>query len=206
MKINDLTCAVKSQLEKKMNIKYSLSILNIPKQKLLEKGDIVILLDDNKKPIICEFLKVGTYHMELKDVTFPKLLIENIFNTEKLKMFETLNDFTEYANDYLIDYSDLESKEKKEIRTFINLAEKKIEESSTRFGKLNKQILLKTIATQNGTFTLWMKEHNYTIPNDECLNEAFIEADKFHDFFLKKRASFAKTFYKISELKKISKK
>ena len=70
----------------------------------------------------------------------------------------------------------------------------------------HKQILLKTIATQNGTFTLWMKEHNYTIPNDECLNEAFIEADKFHDFFLKKRASFAKTFYKISELKKISKK
>ena len=40
-------------------------------------------------------------------------------------MFETLNDFTEYDNDYLIDYSDLESKEKKEIRTFINLAEKK---------------------------------------------------------------------------------
>ena len=105
MKINDLTCAVKSQLEKKMNIKYSLSILNIPKQKLIEKGDIVILLDDKKKPIICEFLKVGAYHMELKDVTFPKLLIENIFNTEKLKMFETLSDFTEYANDYLIDYS-----------------------------------------------------------------------------------------------------
>lgn len=198
MKINDLTFNIKSQLEQKLNIKNSLSIMNVPKQDLLEKGDLVVLLDDKNKPIICEFLKDGSYHVELKDITFPKMLVDSLLKSKATRIFETDDFNAEFDMDYYIDYSQIETNEKRDIRNFVKSAEKKLEESSKRFGKMDKQSLMKTITSQNGTFTVWMNENGHSIPDKKCLQEAFAEADKFHDFPLKKRAGLAKCFHKIS--------
>ena len=46
MKMKELYQDVADMLQKKMNIQSSLTIMNVPKQKLLDRGDLVMLLDE----------------------------------------------------------------------------------------------------------------------------------------------------------------
>ncbi len=200
MKLEELTKNVKLQLEQKLNIVKTISILNIPKQNLFEKGSLVILLDNKNKALTTEFLKDNGISIEMKNISFSKILIEHIL-LKDLKLFNSF-DFDElYDNDLYIDYMDLGPKEKKEVKEHIKKSEKMLEESSLRFGKLDKSKLTKQLNTQTGLFDIWMQEHGFNIPNKPCLMEAYAEAEKFHDVPLKKRACIAKCFYKISLLK-----
>ena len=87
-------------------------------------------------------------------------------------MFETLNGFTEYDNDYLIDYSDLESKEKKEIRTFygkLNEIEKRIPENV--FLRIHKSYLVNKNYVKEFTYE-WVKMLNGDVLNISKINRA----------------------------------
>lgn len=200
MKLEELTKNVKIHLEQKMNIKKSISILNIPKQALLEKGNLIILLDNNNKPIVTEF-KNNQFNMELKYIPFQKTTIDKLFESD-VKIFEVSDFHESFDYDYYIDYKNIKPDGKKEIRNFIKSSEKKLQESNLRFGKTNKQDILKTILVQTGFFNIWMEDHGHTIPDKKCLREAYIEADNLKDFPLKKRAALSKCFYKISQLNK----
>ena len=171
--------------------------MDVPKQTLLERGDIVILLDDKNKPIIVEFLKVGKHHIELKNTHFPKMLVEDILSSNKVKLFEVSDFDSEFDNDKFINYNDLTVEQKKEIKTVIKNAENKLNSEHTRFGKLCNESLKKTISVQNGCFTTWMKEKGYETPDKNCLKEAYAEATLSNNMMLKKRAAAAKCFHKI---------
>ena len=197
MIVDDLTKGLRNRLDEMMGIKNSLSILNIPKQDLLDKGDLVILLNDKNKPIVVEFLKVGKFHVELKNNQFPKLLVESILKSDKLRLFEVENFDAEFDTDHAISYSDLTADQKKDIKEFIKISESKLCTEHMRFGKMSNDSLKKTIGVQNGIFTVWMKENGFDVPNKECLKEAYHEAHQTNDMLLKKRAAAAKCFHKI---------
>ena len=197
MIVDDLTKGLRNRLEEMMGIKNSLSILNIPKQDLLDKGELVILLNDKNKPIIVEFLKVGKYHIELKNNQLPKILVESILESSKLKLFEADDFDVDYDTDNYINYSDLTAEQKKDIKAFIKISESKLCSEHMRFGKMSDESLKKTIGVQNGIFTIWMKEKGFETPNKECLKEAYAEAHSLNDMLLKKRAAAAKCFHKI---------
>lgn len=197
MIVDDLTKGLRNKIEEIFSIKNSLSILNVPKQKLLERGNLIILLDDNNKPIIVEFVKSGKYHLELKNTSFPKLLVESIFKSDSTQLFETTNFDIEFDNDYYINYNKLTPNEKNDLKTFIKHAENKLINEHMRFGTMCKDSLNKTINIQNGIFTVWMKENGFEIPNNECLKVAYKEAVESNDIQLKKRAAAAKCYHKI---------
>jgi hypothetical protein len=198
MKLNDLTKNIRENLRQKLKIKNTLSILNVPKQALLEKGNLVILLDDKNKPLSFSWAKDDKFHVELLS-KFPEELVESIFKSKATRIFETEEDFdADIDMDYKVDYSDLEAILKKQLRELIKSGEKQLEEANTKFGKLDKNSLIKSLKTQSGSFNIWMTENGFEKPNVKCLKEAFKEADLKNDFPLKKRASFAKCFYKIA--------
>jgi hypothetical protein len=197
MILDDLTKGLRNRLDEVFAIKNSLSILNIPKQELFDKGEIVVLLGANNKPVIVEFLKVGKYHVELKNTQFPKMLVEDILASNKAQLFETTDYDPDYDNDLFINYSDLTADQKKSIKLFMKNAETKICVEHTKFGKLSLEGFNKTINVQNGIFTTWMNERGYNEPNKECLKEAYRVAHESNDMLLKKRASAAKCFHKI---------
>ena len=154
MNIDDLTKNVKNKLDQKLNIKNSLSIINVPKQHLLDKGDLVVLLNDTNKSMVVEYLKDGHYHLNISGVTFPKLLVENIIELTETKLFETTDFDENFDNDYFVDYSKLSTNIKRDIRTFVRGSEEKIREEHLRFGKFCKKSLKKTITSQNGSLLL----------------------------------------------------
>jgi hypothetical protein len=197
MIVDDLTKGLRNRLDEIFSIKNSLSILNIPKQDLLDKGEIVILLNDKNKPIIVEFLKVGKYHIELKNNQFPKLLVESILKSEKIKLFESSDFDAEFDTDQYINYGDLTAEQKKDIKIFMKTSVSKLCEEHKRFGKMSDDSLKKTIGVQNGIFTIWMKENGFDTPNKECLKEAYKVSQASNDMLLKKRAVAAKCFHKI---------
>lgn len=197
MIVDDLTKGLRNKIAEIFSIKNSLTVMNVPKQSLLEKGDIIILLSEKNKPIIVEFIKTGKYHLELKNASFPKLLVENILGSKSIKLFETEDFDSEYDTDYYINYSDLDINDRRNFRTFIKNAEKKLYNDHVRFGKLSNESLKKTISVQNGLFTVWMKENGFDIPDKKCLKEAYNEALKHNDMQLKKRAVAAKCYHKV---------
>ena len=201
MKVDDLTKGLRNKFDEIFSIKNSLSILDIPKQTLLEKGDLVILLDDKNKPVIVEFLKVGKHHIELKNTQFPKMLVEDILTSGKTKLFEVADFDDEYDKDHFINYNDLTVDQKKEIKQVMKNAEAKLTIDNSKFGKLCNESLTKTINVQNGCFTTWMNEKGHKIPNKQCLKEAYQEAIDSNNMMLKKRAAAAKCFHKIFTVK-----
>jgi hypothetical protein len=196
MIVEDLIKGVKNKLDRRLNIQNSLSIIDVPKQSLLEKGNIVVLLNEKNRPVIVEFLKLHKYHFELKNSNFPPILAENILKSAKL--FDT-TDFDEmFDNDYYIKYSEMDGIDKKNVRLFVKNAENILTKEHLRFGKMSNESLKRTINIQNGVFTDWMEEHGFSKPNKQCLAEAYKEAHSSRDVLLKKRAVAAKCFYKIS--------
>ncbi len=202
MKVDDLTKGLRNKFDEIFSIKNSLSILDIPKQTLLEKGDLVILLDDKNKPVIVEFLKVGKHHIELKNTQFPKILIEDVMASDKIKLFEVSDFDSDFDTDHFISYNDLSVDQKKEIKKVMKNAEAKLSQDHSKFGKLCNESLTKAINIQNGCFTAWMNEKGYVIPSKECLKEAYQEAIDSNNMMLKKRAVAAKCFHKIFTVKK----
>lgn len=198
MIVDDLTKGLRNRFNEMMSIKNSLTILNIPKQGILDKGDLVILMNDKNTPIVVEFLKRDKLHIELKNNQFPKLLVESILTSGNISLFEVTDFDPELDTDYKITYSDLSVEQKKDVRSFIKVSESKLCLENTRFGKISHQSLNKIIGMQNGIFTAWMKENGFETPNKECLKEAYNVAYTTNDMLLKKRAMVAKCLHKIS--------
>jgi hypothetical protein len=199
MIVDDLTKGLRNRLDEIFSIKNSMSILNIPKQNLLEKGELVILLSDKNKPVVVEFLKLGKFHLELKNTEFPKLLIEDIIQSEKIKLFDISE--SDGDKDYYINYGELKTEQKKDLKTFIKNTEEKIFQNHSRFDKFCSESFKKTIKIQNGAFSLWMNDNGFVIPDKKCIMEANTVAKKTNDMQLKKRANCAKCFHKIQTLK-----
>lgn len=195
MKLDELTKNVRNQLDQKLNIVKSITITNIPKQALFEKGHLIILLDEKNKPIASEFLKTNGNCIEIKNTILPKILVEEVLTKELILL--------ENNNDSYTDYKNLLPSEKKNLTNYIKRAENLLIESSLRFGKVDKSKLTKQLNKQNGFFDEWMTEHGYNIPDENCLLEAFDEAEKNHDHNLKKRAYVAKCIHNLSILKEV---
>lgn len=202
MKLNELTKNVKNQLEQKLNIVKSITIINIPKQTVFEKGDLIILLDEKNKPITSEFLKTNGICIEIKNTTIPKVFAEEVL-AKDLILFETEQFNIIFDNNYYIDYKNLASEEKKDLIAYIKRSEKILTESSLRFGKIDKSKLTKQLNNQTGFFDEWMVEHGFNKPDNQCLLEAFTKAEKYHDHNLKKRAYIAKCIHNLSLLKEV---
>ena len=200
MTLTDLRKKTQNALAKRMDIKQSLSIVNIPKQKFLDKGNLVILLNSGNEAIISEWLKDEHYHIELKNQLENKS-INTIMQLDTIQLFET-EDFDPMLDmDYVINYSDLKPNIKNILKDYIKLTEEKLLNTFTKFGKTDKISWVKNIQAQNGSFTSWREEKGYMSTTKECIREAYVESEKKHDYLLKKRASFAKCFVKISNTK-----
>jgi len=198
MKLKGLISNAKEALQRKMNIKHSLSIMNIPKQKFLDSGDLVILMDEKNDVLAMEWLRDGFYHVEIKGNFNTEIISESLKN-KGTRLFETANFNPIFDMDYVVDYKNLEPSTKKKLREFIQSAEKLYENRFSKFSKgLNKQTWLKNIKLQNGSFTEWCKEKGYDKASDKCILEAFKIADITNDHALKKRAAMAKCFNKIA--------
>lgn len=203
MKLNDLTKTIRENIRKKLNIVSTLTILNVPKQKLLEKGNMILLLDEDVKPISFSWTKDNKEYLELH---FPlcETLIANIVISDNTKQFESEqnNGDSENDMDFVVDYNDLDTILKKKLRDLIRSGEKQLEESNSKFGKFNKVSLLKNFKSTQGSFDQWLKDKGFGTPNIECFKEAYKEADQKNDLPFKKRAAYAKCLYKINVSKK----
>lgn len=207
MKLKKLIDSVKSTLIKKMNIKHSISILNIPKQNFLDKGDLIMLLDENNELISMEWFKLDQYHVEL--ITENNENNNNIINTilknKNKQLFETVNFDINFDSDFFIEYMDLDIQIKKNIKLLISDAESVFKQRYNRFGNgIDKKLWLRNIQLQNGNFTEWCKESKFSSDKIKCIKEAYKISDETNDYLLKKRASFAKCFIKITDKKSTS--
>jgi len=202
MKLKQLRDNVKSTLAKKMNIHQSLSIMNIPKQKFLDKGDLIILLSDTQETIAMEWLKDGHYHVELKTKSdFP--LIKDVLKNSSTRIFETKKFDTSMDTDYVIDYKNLDTNTKSKIRSLIKESEEIFQQRYSKFSKgVDKKTWLRSIQLQNGNFTQWCEERDYGDDRFRCIKEAYKVAEENNDYLLKQRAAFAKCFIKVSEKRK----
>jgi len=198
MKLRGLISNVKETLQRKMNIKHSLSIMNIPKQKFLDSGDLVILMDEKNEVLSMEWLRDGFYHVEIKG-DFNNEIISDSLKNKSTRLFETPNFNPMVDMDYVVDYKTFEPDTKKKLRSFIQSGEKLYENRFSKFSKgLNKQAWLKNLKLQNGSFTEWCKERGHDKASDKCILEAFKIADITNDHALKRRAAMAKCFNKIA--------
>ncbi len=200
MTLTDLREKTQIALAKKMDIKQSLSIINIPKQNFLDKGNLVILLNPENEAIVSEWLKDEQYHIGLKN-QLTNETINKILQLNTVQLFETDNFDAVLDMDYVVNYSDLKPDIKNLLKEYIKLTETNIIKTFTRFGKTDKVSWVKNIQAQNGSFTSWREEKGYTSTTNECIREAYNEAEMKHDYLLKKRASFAKCFLKITNFK-----
>lgn len=202
MKLQSLRENVKSTIARNMNIKQSLSVMNIPKQSFLDKGDLVMLLDDEGKTLSMEWLKDGHYHVELKTLAEHSIISEVLKNVDT-RIFETTSFDTELDKDYVIDYKHLEPETKNKIKKLVKEAETIFEKRFSQYGRgTSKKVWLRSIQLQNGNFTEWCKEKGLEVDRIKCIKEAYKEAEKTNDHLLKRRAAFAKCFMKISEKRK----
>ena len=199
MKLQELRENVKKTLAKKMNIKQSLSIMNIPKQNFLDKGDLIMLLDNEQKTVAMEWLKDGHYHIELK-TSSEFSIIDDILKNPSTRIFETKNFEADFDTDYVIDYKNLTVDTKKKIRNLIKDAEDIFYQRYSRFSNgIDKKIWLRSIQLQNGNFTQWCEERGYENNKMRGIKEAYKIAEETNDYHLKKRAAFAKCFIKVSQ-------
>ncbi len=199
MKLKGLISGVKSTLEKKMNIKHSLSIMNIPKQKFLDRGDLAILLDHKNSVLSMEWLRDGFYHVEIKG-DFDASIITEILKNKATRLFKTESFNPTMDMDYVLDYKSLDTTTKNKVKSFIQSGEGLYESRFSKFSKgLNKQAWLKNVRLQNGSFTEWCQERGNEKATDKCIIEAYKVADATNDHSLKRRAGMAKCFNKIAE-------
>jgi hypothetical protein len=197
MKLKALHQEVEKRLKQKLNIFSSLSIMNVPKQKLLDKGDLVMLLDENSDVVSTEWLKDGHYHVEIP-TPIDKNELEEILQHDGIRVFETKKFDAIMDLDRVIDYMRLIPSTKKKLKKYIALTEQKFEQRYSKFGnKADKQTWLQAITKQNGIFTLWCKENGYETATTEAINEAYKIGDRTNDWSLKRRAAMAKCFNKI---------
>ena len=198
MKLEQLRNDVKSKLAQNMNIKQTLSVMNIPKQKFLDKGDLVMLLNDKQETIAMEWLKDKQYHIELKTITEHSIISE-VLKNQASRIFETKNFDSSFDMDYVIDYKNLTTDTKKKIRDIVKEAEEIFHKRYSRFNKgTDKRVWLKSIQLQNGNFTSWCEEKSYSNDRIRCIKEAYKVAEETNDHLLKRRAAFSKCFIKIS--------
>lgn len=189
MKLTELHKNVKLTLDRFLNISETLSIQGIPKQKFFDKGDLVILLDENKESVSMEWFKNGHYHIELKG----KLSTD--FLSEAIKI-------SEESNNDIISYKVLSPILKNMLKFELKLLEDIIEKRYSKFNnKLDKNVWLKSVQLHNGSFTEWCVTHNYGQVTDEAITEACIIAENTNDHLLKKRAMFSKCFLKLATFK-----
>jgi hypothetical protein len=202
MKLKALRETVKSTLAKKMNIKQSLSVMNIPKQQFLDKGDLIMLVDDKNETIAMEWLRDGYYHVDLKTPNDHSIINEVLKNTSA-RLFETKNFDSGFDVDYVIDYMELSTETKKKIRTIVREAEEIFHKRYSKFGNgVDRKTWLRSIQLQNGNFTQWCEEREYGNDRIRCIKEAYKVAEETNDHLLKRRAAFAKCFIKVSEKRK----
>ena len=197
MKLKDVYQGVASRLHKQMNIQSSLTIMNVPKQKMLDRGDLVMLLDEKLEVLSSEWLRDGFYHVEIKDpMTTDE--IKTIMKQDGIRVFETIGFNSTMDVDRVIDYKQLPPPIKKLIKRFVIATEKIFEVRYTKFGrKADKQTWLQAIIKQNGMFTLWCKENGFDGATTEAINEAYSVSNATSDWQLKRRAAMAKCFNKI---------
>jgi len=197
MKLKDVYQNVASRLHKQMNIQSSLTIMNVPKQKMLDRGDLVMLLDEKLEVLSTEWLRDGFYHVEIKDPMIAED-VKTIMLQDGIRVFETINFDSLMDVDRVIDYKQLPPPVKKLIKKFATKTEKIFEDRYTKFGrKADKQTWLQAIIKQNGIFTLWCNENGYEKATMEAINEAYAVGNATSDWQLKRRAAMAKCFNKI---------
>lgn len=198
MKLKQLRENVQKAISQKMNIHQSLSVMNIPKQKFLDKGDLIMLLDDKQETLAMEWLKDGHYHIELKTFDEHKI-INDVLKNKSLRIFETENFDSNFDTDYVIDYKNLDITTKKKIRSLVSEAENIFHRRYSRFGKgTDRNVWLKSVQLQNGNFTQWCEEREYDGDRMKCIREAYKVSEETNDHMLKKRAAFAKCFIKVA--------
>ena len=197
MKLKDVYQGVASRLHKQMNIQSSLTIMNIPKQQMLHRGDLVMLLDEKLEVLSTEWLRDGYYHVEIKDPMISED-VEIIMKQDGIRVFETVGFDSTMDVDRVIDYKQLPPPVKKLIKKFVISTEKIFEVRYTKYGrKADKQTWLQAIIKQNGMFTLWCKENGYEGATTAAINEAYAVGTATSDWQLKRRAAMAKCFNKI---------
>jgi hypothetical protein len=197
MKLKDVYQNVALRLQKQMNIQSSLTIMNIPKQKMLDRGDLVMLLDEKLEVLSTEWLRDGFYHVEIKD-PMPSEDVKSIMKQNSIRVFETDGFDSTMDVDRVIDYKQLPPPVKKLIKKFVLSTEHIFEVRYTKFGrKADKQTWLQAIIKQNGMFTLWCEENGYNGATTEAINKAYAVGDATSDWQLKRRAAMAKCFNKI---------
>lgn len=199
MKLQQLRENVKLTLARKMNIQQSLSVMNIPKQKFLDKGDLIMLLDDKHQTVAMEWLKDGHYHAELKTPS-EHSIINEVLKNNSTRLFEATDFDTKFDTDYVIDYKNLDTPTKKKIREIVREAEEVFQNRYSRFSKgVDKKTWLNSVQLNNGNFTQWCQERDYGEDRIRCIREAYKVAEETNDHLLKKRAAFAKCFIKVSK-------
>ena len=197
MKLKDVYQGVASRLYRQMNIQSSLTIMNIPKQKLLDRGDLVMLLDKKLNLLSSEWLRDGFYHVEIKD-HMSVADVKTIMEQDGIRIFDTDSFNSMMDVDRVIDYSKLPPKIKKIVKKFVLTTEKIFEDRYTKYGrKADKQTWLQAIIKQNGIFTLWCTENGFDGATIEAINKAYTIGDETSDWQLKRRAAMAKCFNKI---------
>ncbi len=197
MKLKDFHQDVEQRMKQKLNIFSSLTVMNVPKQKLLDRGDLVMLLDESLNVVSTEWLRDGHYHVEISN-PMDKIVIEEIMKHTDIRIFETDNFDSIMDLDRVIDYMKLSAPTKKKIKKFATATEKMFEQRYSKFGKkADKQSWLQAITKQNGLFTLWCEENGYETATTKAINEAYKLGDKTNDWSLKRRAAMAKCFNKI---------
>lgn len=197
MKLNELYQDVATRLHKQMNVRSSITVMNVPKQKLLDRGDLVMLLDEKLEVLSTEWLRDGFYHVEIKD-SMPSEDVKTIMKQDGIRVFET-EDFNSFMDvDRVIDYKQLPPDVKKIVKKFAISTEKIFEVMYTKFGRKNdKQTWLQAIIKQNGIFTIWCTKNGYETATMEAINEAYTVGNATSDWQLKRRAAMAKCFNKI---------
>lgn len=187
MKLKELHTSVKNTLDRVLNISESLSIIDIPKQKFFDKGDLIILLDEHQHAVSMEWFKNGHYHIELKGK------IDSIFLSETLKIAN---------HNKILEYSKLSAQLKKILKNELQILETIIEKRFSKFNNnLDKRTWLKSVQLHNGSFTEWCTTNGFEKVTNDAINEACNIADITNDHLLKKRALFSRCFLEISNYK-----
>jgi len=196
MKLKTLISTVKDKIIYKMDFYQSIIIINIPKQKILNKGTIIFLLNKQSDILFGEWFNNKNSNIKLVGILNNKF-IKSVLKNKKLRLLNSILPDILINKDFIIEYKFLSSEEKKLLKDYIISSEEQIHKKYTSYdNKFNKVSWEQSIKLSSNYFVDWCKDSSSI---QECIENAIRIANKNLDINLKRRAILNKCFIDIKK-------
>jgi len=194
MKLETLISTVKDKIIYKMDFYQSIIIINVPKQKILNKGTIIFLLNKQSGVLSGEWFNNKNSNIKLFGILNNKF-IKSILKNKKLRLLNSILPDVLVNKDFIIEYKFLSPEEKKLLKEYIISSEEQIHNKYMTFdNKFNKVSWEQSIKLSSNYFVEWCKDSSNI---QDCIKNAINIANKNLDINLKRRAILNKCFIDI---------